>query len=81
MTPGDRVEASSLRKAALAVLYQRKLIAWWILQSVVARQDERCLQPGQLLAYPTGPVFGKRLDCLLRTPAAGKVLVGDRQRL
>jgi hypothetical protein len=58
MTPGDRVEASSLRKAALSVLYQRKLIAWWILQSVVAQQDGWPLQPYPLLTLPAGSVVG-----------------------
>ena len=58
MTPGDRVEASSLRKPALAVLYQRKLIAWWILQSVVAQQDGWPLQPYALLTLPAGSVVG-----------------------
>jgi hypothetical protein len=46
-----------------------------------ARQDEWFLQPRAADGLPTGPVFGKRLDCLLRTPAARKVLVGDRQPL
>ena len=73
MTPGDRVEASSLRKPALSVLYQRKLIAWWILQSVVAQQDGWPLQPYPLLTLPAGSVVGTCAEGSLTTQQASFV--------
>jgi hypothetical protein len=62
-----------LRKPSLSVLYQRNLLACWILQAVADQQEEWPLQPGQRMALPTGSVFGTCAEGSLATQQASFV--------